>query len=303
MGVEFKYELYAKPSLMPEADRIIAETLHELEEIFSDYRKHSEVNRLSESAPHSEPVTVSPHLWKLCGISTDISSATDGAFDITVGPLSHLWRAAIKRNRLPDESKILAARVAVGMERLQILPESKVRLTAAGMQLDFGGIAKGYAADVILHRLGELGIEDALIDASGDLAVRGLPPKRDHWLIKVAAANSVPATSLCLRQGAVATSGDAFQSLQVDGVHYSHIVDPRTGWACSRSCQVTVFACDATTADALASAFSVLDPARAVELADSMSGVAVRIVYRQDDNRPDLAIKESIRFKELFAKR
>jgi thiamine biosynthesis lipoprotein len=298
MGVEIKYELYLDPGSAPKADQTIAETLRELEETLSDYRRDSEVNRVSKSSPHLKPVVVSEHLWRLCCLGNEISRATDGAFDVTIGPLSHLWRAAIKRNRLPDEEKIAAAKKAVGFERLLVLPDSEIQLTVAEMQLDFGGIAKGYAADVILDRLAELGIDNALIDASGDVAVRGLPPNREHWNLEVAAVNSVAALNLSLKKGAVATSGDAFQSLIVDGVHYSHIVDPRTGWACKRSAQVTVIAPDGATADALASAFSVLEPERAFQIADSMPEVAVRIIYRNDSNSFQLEVIESSRFKE-----
>jgi FAD:protein FMN transferase len=298
MGVEFKYELYLDPALASKADQGIAETLRELEETLSDYRKDSEVNRVSKSSPQSKPVVVSHHLWRLCSLGNNISRVTDGAFDVTIGPLSHLWRAAIKRNRLPDEEKIAAARTAIGFERLHVLPNLEIQLIAADMQLDFGGIAKGYAADMILDRLAELGIENALIDASGDVAVRGLPPNREHWNLEVAAVNSVPTLNLQLKKGAVATSGDAFQSLIVDGVHYSHIVDPRTGWACKRSAQVTVIAPDGATADALASAFSVLEPERAIQIADSMPEVAVRIIYRNDSKSDQLEAIESSCFKD-----
>ena len=303
MGVLVRYELFGDSSVFPEAERVIAETLEELENTFSDYRRESEVNRLCRNAPHLEPVAVSEHFWTLCNRAKEISERTHGAFDITVGPVSHLWRAAIKRRRLPEPEKISAALNGVGFEKLLIFPERKIQLTTAEMQLDFGGIAKGYAADVILERLREVSIRAALIDIGGDVTMFGTPKGRDNWILQIGGntASGSSGIKLALNGGSIATSGDTEQRLLIDDVRYSHLVDPRSGLACTTSHMVTVIAEDGTTADSLASAFSILSLDEIREVASRFPRVAFRIVYREAPESTSLLTLESPEFAKFLS--
>ena len=202
----------------------------ELNAILSDYDRHSELSRFCHS--HREP---SKDLSAVLQFAREVHVATGGAFSIMAGPLTHLWRRARKENRLPTQKEIDEAR----------------KLSGSCVQLDAGGIAKGYAADETLAVLRELGIRSALVAISGDIAIGDPPPGREGWKVKIADAVRT------LRNTAVSTSGDTYQRHEVDGVRYSHIIDPRTGWALRDSKRVAVIARTAIEADAIATAVSV----------------------------------------------
>jgi thiamine biosynthesis lipoprotein len=156
----------------------------------------------------------------------------------------------------------------VGFRHLALNPtEREVRLNERGMSLDLGGIAKGYAADAALAIMAEHGIGAALVDAGGDLAIGDPPPDQKGWLVALPNGDS-----LRLAHAAVATSGDINRYVTIDRVRYAHIVDPRTGLGVVDAPIVTVVARDATTADALASALTVMDRASGMELTRSVGG-------------------------------
>ncbi len=284
MGVLFKTTIYAPDKkAADEAFEAAWPAVIAFDNALSDYKTDSEINRLSRSSPHAQFVPISNVLRQLLTRSLELSATTRGAFDVTVGPISHLWRAAIKRNRLPDQKKIDLSLPSVGTNNLE-LNEQGVRLLQGGMQLDFGGIAKGAAADALLFALKSSGIEAALVDASGDITVMGTPPEEAYWRIAIGARNSEKTMQLNMGHGAVATSGDAFQALEFQGTRYSHIVDPRTGWAVTHTSMATVIATDGATADALASACCVLPAPEAIALIEALANTEARIVTHRETN-------------------
>ena len=154
------------------------------------------------------------------------------------------------------------------------------------MSLDLGGIAKGYAADEAMAVLKEHGISRSLVAAGGDIAVGAPPPGMDGWVIAIAQLESVDAPLsryLLLHDAAVSTSGDANQNVEIGGVRYSHIVDPRTGLALTGRSSVTVVAPDCTTSDGLATAASVLGPQEGLKLIDSTAGAAALFVKAEGE--------------------
>jgi thiamine biosynthesis lipoprotein len=154
------------------------------------------------------------------------------------------------------------------------------------MRLDPGGIGMGYAADRVLAVLAALGIESAMVDASGDVVVSAPPPGTAGWRIAVAGLpgdDGADAKTLVLSQAAVTTSGDARQAVVIDGRRYSHIVDPRTGIGVAGPAAVTVIAADGATADALATAASVLGPDAAADVIDGVPGCSARFVWQAGD--------------------
>jgi len=259
-----------------------------LERVLSDYDPDSELSRLSAASPTERPVAVGDDLWRVLERSVAIRDASGGGFDPTVGPLTTLWRQARRSGRLPVAAKLAAARGAVGPDTLQLVPAARaVLLTRPAMRLDLGGIGMGYAIDRALEVLGRHGIASAMIDASGDIAVSAAAPGTDGWRIAVApldpggggGAESSGTEPLRLCHAAVTTSGDARQGVEIDGRRYSHIVDPRTGLGVVGHAAVTVIARDCTTADALATAASVLGPERSAELIAGEPGCAARFVW------------------------
>ncbi len=263
-----------------------------LERILSDYDAASELSRLSSRAPTREPVEVGEDLWRVLSRAVEIRDATDAAFDPTVGPLTSLWRQARRTGRLPAGDRLAAARQAVGPETLRLVPTLRaVSLERPGMRLDLGGIGMGYAVDRALEVIGRHGIGAAMVDASGDIGVSGPPPGSPGWSIAIAPVRagraSPPAPGdegerLILVHQAVTTSGDAFQAVEIAGRRYSHIVDPRTGLGIAGPAAVTVLAGDCTTADALATAASVLGPDRGLRMIAAEPGCSARFVWQED---------------------
>ena len=286
MGVPWTITLYATSE--PAGRAALAAAFAEvdrLERILSDYDPESELSRLSAAAPMSTAVAVGPDLWRVLERAVAIRDASGGGFDPTVGPLTTLWRQARKSGRMPRPDKLTAALAAVGPEALVLdAGRRAVLLPRPGSRLDLGGIGMGYTADRVLDLLRDRGIRAALVDASGDVAAAGRPPDSAGWLVAVAglAAAGPAAASIELADAAVTTSGDAFQAVEIDGVRYSHIVDPRTGLGVAGPTAVTVIAADGATADALATAASVLGPTVGSALVARFPGAAARFAWIED---------------------
>jgi thiamine biosynthesis lipoprotein len=235
-------------------------TIAALEDVCSDWRETSELARLCARAGEG-PVAVSPALYEVLELSQEVARASDGAFDVTVGPFSRLWRAARASGEPPADAELDAARALVSWERLELLPEGPaVRLALPGMQLDLGAVAKGYACDRALDVLRERGLARSLVEIGGDLAVGAAPPGRAGWTVAAGCGADGEERVLTLVDAAIATSGDDEQHLDAGGRRWSHVLDPRTGLGLVASPCVSVVARDAATADALASAVSVLGP-------------------------------------------
>jgi thiamine biosynthesis lipoprotein len=285
MGVPWTITLYAASEAAGrEAAAAAFAEVERLEGILSDYDETSELSRLSAAAPTVPPVQVSDDLWQVLDRAVAIRDATGGAFDPTVGPLTTLWRQSRRSGALPRPDKLAAARAAVGSSKLVLDPGRRaVRLEAPGMRIDLGGIGMGYAIDRALEVCRKRGITAAMIDASGDIGVSGPPPGTPGWRIEVVpldpTATGAERQTLVLVDAAVTTSGDARQGVEIDGIRYSHVVDPRTGIGVVGPAAVTVIANDCTTADALATAASVLGPAEGLRAVEVRPGAAARFVW------------------------
>jgi thiamine biosynthesis lipoprotein len=253
-----------------------------LDQILSDYRDDSELNRIARDAVQ-RPVRVSDDLLAVLRASQDLASATGGAFDVTQGPVIRLWREARKTHRLPDPSALREAAARGGYRKLHVdASRHTVMLDEAGMQLDVGGIGKGYAASAAVDALTRLGVRSALVAVSGDVAFSAAPPGERGWRVRVQDDPPVagaPAV-LELTNAAVSTSGSSAQHLDLDGRRYSHIVDPASGTALVDDLTVTVVARHGVDADGLATAVSVLGAQRGLALIESREGTAALIIRR-----------------------
>ncbi|MBI4879971.1 MAG: FAD:protein FMN transferase [Planctomycetes bacterium] len=257
MGVEARIVLYAPAEAAARGAASAAfARMHAVDDALSDYRQDSELMRLSARAGQG-PVAVSEDLFAVLSRGQEIAAASSGAFDVTVGPLVRLWRAARAAGRLPDAAALDAARQLVGFQGVRLDPATRTaELLRAGMLLDAGALGKGYACDCALGALRAQGVEQALVDLGGDLAAGAPPPLRAGWLVLAGAGGEE--RPLVVSRAGVATSGPSEQFLEADGVRWSHIIDPRTGYGLCDSLGVTVVAGDGVSADALASAASVL---------------------------------------------
>lgn len=274
MGVRAQVTLFApdRPTAAEAAgaalDRVAA-----LEEIMSDWREQSEVMRLSREA-HLGPRAVSPDLWRVLARAVEVHEASEGAFDVTIGEHSLLWREARRRGEPPTREH--SSRIARG--RL-VLEGGRVAVEGGPVRIDLGGIAKGDALDQAAAVLREHGIDHYLLDLGGDLLAGAPPPGRDAWRVRVETPLEED-LELRIAGGAVATSGDRYQSMEAGGGRLSHVLDPREGWPVSHPRTVVVVAPEGITADAWASAISVLGEPGLELLED---GVEALIVEASDE--------------------
>lgn len=284
MGTRFTVICYAESREMAEkAVEAAFAKAEEVNAVSSDYLPDSELSLLS-SKPVGAPVPLSPLLFELMNDSRRMAEATGGAFDPTLGPLTKLWRESRANGRLPDPEKLRTARVSAGWRHFTLDPKSKtITLHRENMAFDLGGIAKGYAADLMFETLAEAGISQVLITAGGDIRLGDAPPGREGWKVAVKTFDlSGNDEILTLSNAAVSTSGDLHQSVEIDGVKYSHILDPATGLGLTRRIAASVVADNAKLSDALATAACVLG-ADGCDALRKMPGVReVKIRVSQD---------------------
>ncbi len=220
--------------------------------------------------------------------SQALASRTHGAFDAVVGPLVSLWRKARREKKLPRPDLLAEARAAVGWEKLRLDPKTRTAtLLVPDMRLDVASVAKGYAVDEALKVLRAHGVTRALVAGAGDMAAGDPPPRKKGWRIEVAsldATNAPPSRFVLLRRGALATSGDLFQHVEIDGIRYSHIVDPRTGLGLTDRSLVTVIGPNCALANSLATAASVLGPQAGLKLIEEMPDTAGRILRKPGEH-------------------
>jgi thiamine biosynthesis lipoprotein len=299
MGTEFVIRLYAKTK--DDAQQAAAAAFARIAELdgrLSDYQADSELSRLTRTAGSGQTVEVSEDLWNVLTAAAHAAEASDGAFDVTVGPFVRLWRRARRTGQMPSPERLEQAQEAVGYQHIELdRSMRRVRLKRPGMRLDLGGIAKGYAADEALRVLRQQGVTQALVGGGGDLAIGESPPGEVGWRVAIATLRRSEASDgtgngeegrdaesgreglvLLLANCGVATSGDAYQFVEFDGKRYSHIVDPRTGLGVTTSSSATVVAPNCTVADALATAVSVLGPTKGIALIEQTAGAAALLV-------------------------
>lgn len=271
MGSPFHLIFYAPDSVVAQQKAAAAFALIDsLNLLFSDYDSTSELSRLSATAGTDSFVKISSHLYDILVKSKQAAKESSESFDITVGPLSRLWRAARRQKKFPSTAEVNAAKALTGMHKLVIdTTAKKVKLTQGGMQLDLGGIGKGYIAQAVVDYLKSEGITQVLADAGGDIVCGAAPPGKAGWTIAVnrpGEKNKLLQKNLVLQHVAVATSGDVYQYMEHKGKRYAHILDPRTGYGVTFQRNVTVVAADGALADWLATAASILPRCRAKKL-------------------------------------
>jgi thiamine biosynthesis lipoprotein len=265
MGVPFRVVVYgADEEAVARAARAAFARVKELNMVFSDYDPDSELRRLVAEAP-SAPKKISADLARVLLLSRQLWEQSGGAFDPSVAPLVQLWRKARRSGAMPAPELLAAARARRGFGDLLLDAENEtVAFRRADLAIDLGAIAKGYATDEALAVLRAHGFPRALVDGGGDLSLGEPPPGEPGWRVAVEALDDPQraAAELVLANAAVATSGDAWQHVEIDGVRYAHIVDPETGLGLRERFSVTVVAATGALADGLATALCVLGPAR-----------------------------------------
>lgn len=278
MGTYFKIIMYADDRQKAiEIARAAYDSVSALNQVLSDYLPASEVSQLN-NAPAGKNIAMSNSLYTAIDKSIELSKLTNGAFDITVGPVVKLWREARKENALPDKQDLTSALNAVGYENL-LLNDSIVLKRKPGMQLDFGGIGKGMALSAAKEIINQAGVTRLLLDAGGDILLGDAPPDKNGWNVIVGLFEQEEKfqKELTLHNNAIASSGDLYQFVELEGKRYSHIVDPGTGLGITGQKRSTVIGPDAATADALASALCVMNTKDAKKLMKNMPDYEVLV--------------------------
>jgi FAD:protein FMN transferase len=268
-----------------EATRAAMQAFQEIkriEQLMSPKAASGDVFRINQSAG-AEWVSVSPETLQVILKAREISELSEGSFDITVAPLTQIWRAAREKGIPPSVEEVGKVLVLVNYRELRIAPEGKVLLKKKGMAIDLGGIAKGYAVDRAFEILQSLGYKDFIVNAGGDLRVGGHrlnqpwtigiqhPRKPQNLLAKVS-----------LSDAAMATSGNYEKFFMYQGKRYGHIFDPRDGFPTEASLSVSIIHKNCMTADALATTVFVLGPARGYALCQTLDGVNCVLVDKDD---------------------
>jgi thiamine biosynthesis lipoprotein len=285
MGVGVRIVLYAPDDVLARrAARAAYARIADLEYRMSDHRSDGELRRLTGEAVGKWTI-VERHLFAVLQRAVEIARRSDGAFDPTVGPYVRLWRAAQTSGEPPSPEALESAAARVGWDKVRLDGTLRaVRLAVPGMVLDLGGIAKGYILDAARSAMEPLGVTSVLIEAGGDIVVGDAPPDRPGWRIEVPGADSAfAAAAASLSHAAISTSGDTEQFATIDGRRYSQVVDPHTGLELTNRVIATVIAPDGMTADALATALTVLGVEEGEKFAMEFSGIVVSVRRRGAD--------------------
>ena len=265
--------------------------INKVDDLMSDYKSDSEISNANRDG-FEKAVQLSLSTCKVLQRSIEFSELTDGAFDITVGPLVELFRKAKNKQVLPNQDEIAEARSKVGFEKLKLDGQDRtVRFAVEGMQLDLGGIAKGYAVDKAVETMLTHGAIGGMVDLGGDIRCFGAPFKgREHWVIGLQnpnrgkdSAGSEVLLKLKITNGAIATSGDYQQFIMIEGKRRSHIIDRKTGTSTEGLSSVTIIANNATNADALATAVSVMGSEKGLELIEKIPGTEAILITSQPE--------------------
>ncbi|MCW1913268.1 FAD:protein FMN transferase [Luteolibacter sp. GHJ8] len=282
MGTRFAITCYAEDEVVATAAANAAFAIGaEINAVASDYLPDSELMKLSDRT--GETIKVSPLLGEVLEGAFTKARETDGAFDPTLGPLTKLWRQTRDSKTLPDPATLAKAQSACGWTKVDWDGTAQtIRFKEPGMQLDLGGIAKGFAADKMFAAMKERGLSRILIAAGGDLRLGEPPPGKTAWRVGLQTFDDdEPEEVVELSNCAVSTAGDLHQAVEIDGKRYSHIIDPHTGLGLTRRIAVSVIAPSGMVADGLDTGICVAGAGKADALGRKAG--ATRVIVRLPD--------------------
>jgi thiamine biosynthesis lipoprotein len=252
MGTYLEVTLWhAQPQIAHQLIREAVKEVHRLDGILSNYDPDSAISRLNRHAGLGS-MAVPHEMFELMTTSHELAIKTDGAFDVTIGPLMDMWRNASKTNRLPTPDEIARALAYVGYQKLLLQMPDRVALSHIGMAIDFGGVGKGYAVDRLVSFFRGAGVTAALINFGGSsIGAIGAPSGKGYWKIAIRNTEDRLHGAIGLRDQALATSESMGRSWLIDGRKYGHLIDPLKGAAITEARLATVIAPSATLAEAL----------------------------------------------------
>lgn len=286
MGNRFEFSAVAETeSLALEKIALGIEEVKRIERLLTTYDERSQTNRINSQAG-IVPVEVDEEVIDLIERSIRISSLTQGAFDITYGSLDkRFWNFDKTMTSLPDPEKAKEAVKLINFRNIVLDRKKKtVFLKEKGMRIGFGGIGKGYAADRAKAVMQNAGVESGIVNAAGDLTVWGTQPNGAPWTIGIAdpERKDMPLASIQLTNTSVATSGNYEKFVMIDGVKYSHTIDPKTGYPVRGVKSTTIICPSAEIADAMATPITVMGVQAGLSLINQIKNIACIIIDDQD---------------------
>jgi len=276
------YDQNKSEKAIEEAVNRAFQRIHELEEETSSFIPNNAIWKLNHSSG-KHPVEADSNLVRLFQEAERISDWTDGGFDVTVGPLRRLWNFDSTRTTLPDSGAIARLVPLVDYRNMDMTAHS-LYLKKSRMQVDLGGIAKGFAVDEGMDVLRSFQVTDAMVDAGGDfsaIASSLTAGKRKVWIRHPRKLDAFFGW-FPMDSGCVATSGDYEQYFIIKGVRYHHILDPKTGWPARKCVSVTIVAPTTMEADALATGIFVLGPQAGMKVIEAHPGIEGVILFQKN---------------------
>jgi thiamine biosynthesis lipoprotein len=282
MGASFEIAAWASSGRESATKTLLGEALNavaKLEKRISSWDPESDTSALNRAAGQA-PVAVGGDLRELIDLAASWSERTHGAFDVTVAPLLELWNRAASQDSLPEKTELMKELEKVGFEKI-IAKDGTLFLSLSGMRLDLGAIGKGFAADRAAETLLAAGVANFIVEAGGDLIVRGSRGGAP-WQVGIRdprGAGVLAVSSISDR--AIATSGDYEQLISIGGRHYSHILDPQSGTPASGLASVTVLSARAADSDALATALFVMGSEAGLEFVEQLAEVEALFITEE----------------------
>ena len=282
MGTSFEVYVYA-----PDRERALElfeaafDEIERVEQALSNYRSSSELSRINAIAADA-PVVTDPEVFALLERAFDYSRQSNGAFDVTVGKLMKAWGFFRGAGHYPSNEELARAREETGWQRVKLDPRARSAFfLTRGIELDLGGIGKGYALDCVARVLRDAGVTAALINSgSSSIYAIGAPPGKAGWPVRVfdPLDRTRILSTILLRDQSLSTSGNYEKFFQLNGRTYCHIMDPRSGRPVEGVLQTSVIAPEATDSDALSTAIFVMGPERSARLLDNIAGTSAIFV-------------------------
>lgn len=286
MWTDFEIVAYGPERVrLAEAANAAFEEIDRLDGQMSNYSETSELTYINRQAARKE-VIVEKELFDLLKLCVDYSRTTDGTFDITVGSLMKAWGFFKGQGRVPEPSELTLVKDRVGFQHVKLNERAHtIRFDREGVELDLGGIAKGYAVDKAAQILRESGVKSALISSGSSIYAIGTPPNKTGWPIEVrdplAPERSI--TSIELKDRAISTSGCYDKAFKLEGKTYCHIMDPRTGFPIDGMLSATVMTPRGVDAEVFSKVVMVMGVEKAKSCLKQHQEVRAIAYYRQPD--------------------
>ena len=296
MGTSVSIEAYGRNE--PERKAAIDEAfgaITEVDRLMSNYRDDSELAQINRLAA-TQPVPLSPPMFSVLQAAQRVSAISGGAFDVTVEPIVRLWGLYSKVAHVPTAAELGQVRPLIDYRNLILdSTEHTARFARAGVALDLGGIAKGFAVEVAANALRKRGLS-GLIDAGGNQYLLGTPPGKRSWNAGIRSAEGERRLLGVLDTGetSISTSANYATFVALNGKKYGHIIDPRTLEPSTASLSVTIVSRDGTLADAMSKAVFILGREAGLKLVDSQPGMAAVIAYQRADGGIGIARSKSL---------